>query len=479
MKTCTASTKLDFLKYYMGILILLMLSACTAAGPDYHKPDMRAPDHWQTPLPHRGKETELTQWWEQFGDPVLVTLIQAAEVDSPDLAEAWASIERARANVSSVTAGFGPSLDSTQTLTRSQQQSQGSSASIVTSRSSTFDASWEADLFGKVRRNVEAAQARVEARIDDWHDARVSLAAEVADTYTQYRGCVLLMHAYVQESVSMTQTTKATLLSVEAGFTAPADGALSRASLAGILSSQEAQQVQCNLLVKSLVELTGSPESQLRDLLDKNTGSLPGPAIIHVNTVPANALRQRPDIASLERELAACGAEIGAAQADLYPGLTLSGSISVSASSIASSATTWSFGPTLSIPLFDSGKRRAAVASSQAGYQSALAQWRDGVRTAIKEVEQALVNLEGVERRTAQAADSLKEYRSYLIATNESWKTGSASLLTLEEARRSALDAEIKYIELQRDWVQDWIALYKALGGGWREGQSVVAYQHS
>jgi len=97
-------------------------------------------------------------------------------------------------------------------------------------------------------------------------------------------------------------------------------------------------------------------------------------------------------------------------------------------------------------------------------------------------VEQALVNLDGVERRTAQAADSLKEYRSYLVATDESWKTGSVSLLTLEEARRSALDAEIKYIELQRDWVQDWIALYKALGGGWREGQpanSPRAYQNS
>jgi NodT family efflux transporter outer membrane factor (OMF) lipoprotein len=181
-------------------------------------------------------------------------------------------------------------------------------------------------------------------------------------------------------------------------------------------------------------------------------------------------LRQRPDLGSLERELAASSAEVGVAQADLYPSLSLSGSISVSASSGASSFTGWSVGPSLSIPLFDAGKRRAAVSSAQASYQSALAGYRQGVRTAVKEVEQALVNLDTTARRAEEAERAVDNYRYYFQATEANWRAGSESLLTLEETRRSALSAVISLITLQRDRVAYWISLYKALGGGWQPG---------
>lgn len=450
----------------MVFILSLGLSACATVGPDYREPAMAAPLQWQAPTPHGGSESSLADWWEQFDDPTLVNLVKVAAAGSPSLDRAWANIESARANLASVRSGLAPSLDGGASITRSRQL-QGDGLDTLTSRSAGFDASWELDLFGKVRRGAEAAQARLQARVGEWHEARVSLAAEVADTYVQYRGCRLLADAYEQELVSMDKTAEITAVSVRAGFTAPADGSLSRASLASTQSSLRGQRVECDLLVKALVALTGQAETDLLAQLGEGGSELPRPAAFRIEAVPADVLRQRPDVAALERELAAASAAIGAAQADLYPSLSLSGSIAVSSSSLASSATTWSFGPALSIPLFDGGRRRAAVDSAEADYQSALAEWRQGVRDAVKEVEQALVNLEGAAFRSERAEQAAREYRAYFEATEVQWRTGSASLLDLEDARRSALLAEIEYLGLLRNQVQYWIALYKAVGGGW------------
>lgn len=456
----------------------LALPACTTVGPDYRTPELGAPTQWQAPMPHDGRETSLRDWWEQFGDRTMVQLINAAMQANPSLDQAWANIESARANLDSVRSGLAPSLDGSASLTRSRQHQGEAIDTLSTTRSAGFDASWELDLFGKIRRNAEAAQASLQARFGEWHEARVSLAAEVGDDYVQYRGCQLLTDAYEKELASMQKTAQANAISVKAGFTSPANGALARASLASTQSSLEAQRAECRLLIKSLVALTGLPESELRQQLDQNGQAghaLPVPAAFTIDAVPANILRQRPDIAVLERELAATSAAIGATEADLYPSLSLSGSISLSASQFSTGATAWSFGPALSIPLFDGGARRAAVASAKADYQSALAQYRQGIRTAIKEVEQALVQLDGASHRTTYALEAAKEYRKFEQATEVQWREGGASLLDLEEARRSALAADIEHITLLRNQVQYWIALYKAAGGGWRSDLVVSA----
>lgn len=447
----------------------LALASC-AAGPDYREPVPEAPLVWSAPLPHEGDIGAIAQWWRQFDDPLLEQLVAMAEADSPSLAKAWANIEKARTTLVSAKADGLPGITAGGSATRGKQQSQNGAEAISESRSGGLDASWEIDLFGKVRRSAEAAQARVDARVSDWHDARVSLAAEVADTYIQYRACGLLADAYERELASILQTEQATAALVEAGFRARSEDALARAGSASSRSTLVSQRGQCELLVKSLVSLTGIDEVRLRALMATSNAKLPQPAILNVQSVPAQVLRQRPDLASLERELAAASAEIGVAQADLYPSLSLSGSITVSASDLASSATTWSFGPSLSIPLFDGGKRRAAVDSARAGYTAALADYRQGTRNVVKEVEQALVNLDSAGRRAEDADIAAQEYRRYFQATESNWRAGRDSLLTLEEARRNALSAEIQQITLQRDRVGYWIALYKAMGGGWQSG---------
>lgn len=444
----------------------LWLGGC-AVGPTYEAPAPTVTLTWQAPVPHGGQQADLSQWWAQFDDPTLVQLITWAEADSPTLTQAWARIEQARATLVTAQAGGRPQLGSSASASRSQQAS-GTQSSIVSTRSLGLDVSWEIDLFGRIQRSAEAASARIEARQADWHDARISLAAEVADTYVQYRTCGLLVKAYTDELNSITATQKATASMVNAGLSAPSDDALAQASLAGTRSSWLNQKAQCDLLVKSLVDLTGQPEPELRTALDQGQAHIPDPHHgLAVDSVPAQVLRQRPDLAALERELAAASADIGAAEADLYPSLSLAGSISRSFTRGGSALTSWSFGPQLSLPILDGGQRRAQIDTAQASYTSALASYRQGVRSAVKEVEQALVYLDSAVQRSQAARRAHEQYQRYLSASAANWRAGTISLLNLEEARRAALSAELEDISLQQNQVLYWIALYKALGGGW------------
>ncbi|GEO82634.1 efflux transporter outer membrane subunit [Pararhodospirillum oryzae] len=447
------------------VVLLAGLGAC-ALGPDYEPPKAALPTQWSAPLPQSGRTGALINWWTRFNDPVLTRLLEKAEADSPSLAEAWANIASARATLGSDESAFFPQITTDASFKRTRQESMGM-ATIGNTLSGSLDASWEIDLFGKVRRTTEAAGARLQARIDDWHDARVSLAAEVADTYIQYRACRLLAQAYADEAGSQRQTAQALATSVAAGFTTPADGALAQASAASATATLTQQNAECDVLVKALSALTGLDDPALRTQLAQGPDRLPDPAGFQVAAVPAQALTQRPDLASLERELAAASAEIGAAQADRLPSLSLTGTVAKTGSSLQSMALSWGFGPALTLPLFDAGKRAAAVDSARATFDAKQARYENGLRTAVKEVEQALVRLDGAARRTDDARAAADGYRRYFEATNRNWQAGGASLLDREEARRNALGAEITLITVERDQIQYGIALYKALGGGW------------
>lgn len=450
----------------------LVLAAC-AAGPDYTSPAVQAPPSWQAPLPHSGSTARLIGWWDRFDDPALTRLLTRAETDSPSLAIAWANIQKARATLDSGGADLWPSVTADGSAQRARQtgatsDGTGKRTTVSNTLSGSLDATWEIDLFGKVRRKVEAAQARFAARADDWHDARVTLAAEVADTYVQYRACRLLVNAYTDEAQSQQATADATEVSVRAGFTSTADGALARASAASARTTLTQQQADCGVLVKSLVELTGVDEPALRDVLAQAPAKLPQPAAFTVESVPTSLLAQRPDLAAAERELAATSAEIGVAEADRYPSLSFGGSITISGANLGSLLSTWLLGPSVTLPVFDAGKRAAAVDSARADYDLQLATYRQSVRTAIKEAEQALVRLDGAARRTGASQTAARDYRQYFESIDRNWRAGGASLLDREEARRNALTAEIAFISVRRDQIQYWIALYKALGGGWQ-----------
>lgn len=446
-----------------------LAAGCTIASPVAEAP--RLPQGWSAPLPHGGELAGLGAWWSQFDDPLLVELVESAQREHGSVATAAARIAETRAALRGAGASNWPQVGANANLRRSEAVA-GVPFSKMTTTSIGLDASWEIDLFGYTRNQVAAAGARADAAVSGWHDARVSLAAEVAANYAGLRSCEGLLQVYEQDSASQARTAELTRLKVEAGFESPANGALADASAADAASRRDAQRAECALVVKALVALTAFDEPALRSRLAANTARLAQPAAFAVAAVPAQWVAQRPDLASLERELAAAAAEVGAARANLYPRLSITGSIAASTIRFAGSTTRgtdWSIAPSLFAPLLDGGRRAAEVDAARARFDAARAEYVQRVRNAVREVEEALVRLDSANRREADAQRAARGYRAHFDAAQSRWDIGVGSLLDLEDARRLALAAEAGVINLRRERVAAWIALYKSLGGGWRD----------
>ncbi len=434
------------------------------------------PAQWQAPLPHSGQLSVLKDWWLQFNDPLLVQLIDAAQAVSPSLASATSRIEQSRATRVAAGAALLPTLDANASALRGKQDF---ASGIGSSASVGLQAAWELDLFGARRAARDAAQARLDGTEAAWHDARVSVAAEVATTYTSLRACEAQVEQTRADSVSRSETARLTGLSAKAGFEAPAGAALARASAAQGNSVLTQRRAQCDVLIKGLVALTGINEPGLREQLVAGQAKLPQPAQIVMASVPAQVLAQRPDLLGAERELLAASADVSQAQAQRYPRIGLAGSISAArfeSGAFSQSGTLWSIGPiTVSLPLFDGGARRANVVAAQARYDEAGALYRAKLRTAVREVEEALVALQSTAERNTDSQVATEGFAASFTATEARFKGGLASLFELEDARRSALQAQIALIELQRERSSAWISLYRALGGGWANPQTSVA----
>jgi outer membrane protein TolC len=226
-----------------------------------------------------------------------------------------------------------------------------------------------------------------------------------------------------------------------------------------------------------MVALTGLVEAELRLRLAPRSAILPKPVMPAVQQVPAQVLSQRPDLAAAERELAAASADIGVREADRFPRLSLLGSIGpldFSTANLAISATTWSIGPSLTMPIFDAGRRAANVDTAKVAYEAAEVNYRSQARRAVREVEDALIRLNSLALRDTEAEISSKGYRQSLTASEEKFKFGLASILDLEEVRRLSVNADNILASVRRDRVNAMIALYRAVGGGWTATESLA-----
>ena len=468
--------RFQLLRAVSAVATLVALGACSTGPLPLSSAADTAPAQWQAPLPHSGQLTLLKAWWQQFNDPLLVQLIDAAQAVSPTRASATSRIEQSRATRVAAGAALLPTLDANASAVRGKQDF---ISGVGTTGSVGLQAAWELDLFGARRAARDAAQARFDGAEAAWHDARVSVAAEVATTYTSLRACEAQVEQTRADSLSRSETARLTALSAKAGFEAPAGAALARASAAQGNALLTQRRAQCDVLVKGLVALTGVAEPALRNQLAAGQAKLPQPAQIVMASVPAQVLAQRPDLLSAERDLIAASADVSQAQARRYPRIGLSGSIGAArfeSSLGAQSGTLWSIGPvTVSLPLFDAGARRANVVAAQARYDEAGAVYRGKLRTAVREVEEALVALQSTADRSTDAQVATEGFAASFRATEARFKGGLASLFELEDARRSALQAQIALIDLQRERGTAWISLYRALGGGWSNPQTSVA----
>jgi NodT family efflux transporter outer membrane factor (OMF) lipoprotein len=450
------------------LLAVALMSAC-ATSPPQLEPIMPAPRHWNAPLPHGGDAEAVREWWSRFDDPLLPELVQAAEATSPTLAQAVARIRQARAAVVQARAAGLPVVSGIASVQRSKSLQFGTQ----TTGTAGVDASWESDLFGGVRHSTAAAAARAEASSLQWHDARVTLAAEVGQSYARLRACEALAAVYEQEAQSQARTAELTRERIRVGFEAPASGSLADAGAADSASRWSAQRAECAVALQGLVLLTGLPTDALASRLQSRTAQIPQPPRLRVDEVPAQVLTQRPDVAAAQRILAAAASDISAAEAQRFPVLSLAGSVALAAAravSLAVDSLTWSLGPAFSVPLVDGGRRAAAVDAARGRYDEARAGFEQSARAAVREVEEALIRLDSARNREADAERAARGYREYFAAAESRWQVGSGNLLDMEEARRLALAADAGLIAVQSERVTAWISLYKAVGGGWEMG---------
>lgn len=455
----------------MLTLTVVSVIACSVV-PDYSPPQIKTPSTWQAELPHQGNVANMQNWWSQLNDPLLSELLSAAQQDHPSLEKAAAAITEARANLAASQADHVPKLGGSVSTKRSASINTFGQEQVSTTRSAALDSNWEIDLFGNLQYASASNEAKAQARMSDWHNARISLAAEVASHYVNYRACQLQLSAYRAEQTSQQETGRLNAALVKAGFTAPAEAKLAAANLANAKANVFAQQEICDLTIKTLVSLTGVDEAALRNKLENSPSKIPQTQGFEVKSIPAVSISQRPDVMSAERALAAAYADTGLAEAARYPRLSLTGTITTAVVS-NTSFNTWSFGPALDLPLFNGGQRKALAEAAQARYSQALASYKSTVRNAIEETEKALVRLQSLQHKQQETQVAADQYRAYLNSAQANWKAGGLSLLDLENIRRNSIVADINAIAFQRDQVNAWIALYKALGGGWQEHASL------
>ncbi|WP_153114798.1 efflux transporter outer membrane subunit [Rhodocyclus tenuis] len=456
---------------------LLTLAGCAAVGPDYVPPVLsktELPGQWTSPVDAAAttksaeSATSPAPWWGELSDPALDRLVDAALATSPTLEAALARLAQARASTSQAAAAGSPALAAGANSQRSATDSAG-----TTEQDSwlSTNASWEIDLFGSVRRGKEGARAREAAQRASLADARVSLAADVTDAYLSDRACQSHLALSEQDVASRQATEKLTAASVEVGFTAPYQGVRSKASVAEARTRLAATRAQCDRLENLLTRLTGVDRPTLITILaDKPTGldRLPEPKHFSV-AIPRAALMQRPDVRAAERKVAAASADIGLAEADRYPRLALNGSLGYAVDRTSGSGSlsfgTWSFGPSLSLPILDGGRRKAAVELARSRYDEALADFKAKARAAIQEIEDALSRYAAAHERAETARVSASQYQRFFDAVELRYREGASNLLELEDARRAMLDAQQTLLGVRQERLQAWVALNRATGG--------------
>lgn len=460
----------------LGLCLTLLLAGCAAVGPDYVPPklsDAGVPGQWTSGSDMAGSDKAVAntspafQWWAELDDPLLNQMVTEGFRTSPTLDIAVARVSQARAAYAGTRAAELPAITGDAESERSASDSSGKPS---TDSWLSTNASWEIDLFGAVRRGNEGAAARAAAQQATLADVRVSLAADITDAYLSFRACQSNVALSEQDVVSREATEKLTAASVTEGFTAPYQAIRSKASVAEAKTQLASTRAYCARQENLLTRLTGIPRPELmKQLAGKPTGldRLPVPRHFGV-AIPAQSLTQRPDIRAAERKVAAASADIGLAEADRYPRLTLNGSLGYEVEGTGGGALsfgTWSFGPSLSLPIFDGGRRKAAVDVAKARYDEALAEFKAKARNAIQEVEDALTRYAAAHERAENARVSANQYQQFFKTVEIRYREGASNLLELEDARRSMLDAQQTLLNVMQERLQAWVALNRATGG--------------
>jgi NodT family efflux transporter outer membrane factor (OMF) lipoprotein len=439
-------------------------------GPDYRAPEPNVPAGWVGQTGPQGAEPAekiLLQWWTEFKDPNLTSLIERAMRTNLDLRQAEERVRQARATLGVVGSGFWPTADLTSSYARNRS---GGAVPITSNLFKTgLDAAWELDLFGGTRRNIEAAQADVQASIEDRRDVLVTLASEVALNYVQLRG-------YQQEITIAQNNLKAQQQSAdvvhkryEGGFVSALDVANADAQVATMLSQIPVLETSAQQAIYNISVLLGQePASLLEELSPASSIPVTPPEV--PTGLPSEMLRRRPDIRRAEAQIHSATALIGVAAADLFPKFNLAGSVSVQADrpgNLRWPQRTWSFGPSADWQIFNAGRVWSNIEVQKALQQQAMLNYQKTVLTAFQDVENALVAYDKEQQRNKSLIDAVTANRKAVELSTELYTEGQTEFLSVLDAQRSLYSSEDALVQSIRNLSTDLISLYKALGGGW------------
>ena len=476
-------------------LAILLLGACTV-GPNYSRPALPVPPSYLEPHSDAAlSDLELGSWWNAFGDRKLDDLINRALAQNLDVETAAAKIREARAQERAAGAALLPEVSTNASITRQRISehaipappgsggaggaggaggggSFGLPGSEFTTWRAGFDASWEIDLFGKTRRSIEAAGARTGAAIWNRRDIQVSTAAEVAGAYFQLRTLqqqIIIATAEVDRQQRSRHLVEAR---VRGGLVTGEDLEQLNSELASAKAAIPPLRASAQVEIHEIGVLTGEPPEALVSEL-----SAPGPLPFASPEVPAglpsDLLRRRPDIRAAERNLAASSADIGVATADLYPSFSLSAAPALVSTALASLITwgsrSFTAGASLNWPIFNGGRTRATIEIKNAQQEQALISYRKTILSALQDVEDALSKIDDDRKGIADLEAALGSARRAEDIAAERYTGGLVTYSDVLDEQAKRITLENKVVEMKGSEALDTAALFKALGGGWRE----------
>ena len=444
------------LRSITSMLMAGTLAGCTTLGPAYVAPTISPAAQYGAAQAGAKTITAQVQWWRAFGDSVLDGLIEAGLAQNLTVAQAAERVVAARE--SAVSAGLN-NVPSGTAMAQGAASNSGMGATLL-SASASVSLSWEIDLFGGLASKRAAAQASLDAAIEEANGARLSLIGEIARNYLQARGFQDRLQIARSTLEGQNRTLSVTRQQNEAGLTSNLDLAQLGGDVSTTAASIPTLEIALSQTIHRLGVLLGQEPKSLQRLFS-NGAQIPRLKVAVAPGIPADLMRDRPDIRQAERQLASATAAIGVAEADLYPSLSLSGNLSVA------SATSWTLGPSLSLPIFNRGQLKQTVLIEQSKARQSYLAYKQTVLEAVEEVENALVGLSKQQTRRQQLANSYTHYVQATELADARYAAGETTLLTLLTAQRSLYTARDSLAQSTVDVGLQYIALSLALGGGW------------
>jgi len=462
----------------MAPLVLLLALGCTV-GPDYQEPETKTAAAFDGSAPGTAPDPVLIAWWREFADPTLNGLIDRAVNGNRSVAAAAALLREARALYAEETFDLAPTVTAGGSYTR-QMFSNATFLSGVSRPARTFgyfaagfDATWEIDLWGRVRRSMEAADADAGAAEANRRDILLSVLAEVARNYFEYQGARYRLEVAKKNAQVQEETVRFTVARYEGGRGTEFDVASSKADLQTTLAILPPMEAEVARAKNRLAVLLGEQPTGFALVAGEPGPRDTLPRLVAIGR-PEDLLRRRPDIRQAERRLAAATARIGVETADLFPRVSFNGNIGPQAPTVPglfrSGAMSYTFGPSITWAAFDLGRVAARIRAADARAESELHVYEQTVLTALEETENALVSYGRERARRDTLIEAVQQSERAAALADARYQAGAADFLASLVAQRTVLRLQIDLAESRTRTVTSLIALYKALGGGWEIG---------